>query len=82
MSTIPRPNTPRRDKTFNLRLDVELYDAAMAKAEYGLGAAIRALLRGYVRGDIEIQPADMLHELTSAPRVRRKPRKPPAKRPK
>jgi hypothetical protein len=71
----------RRDKTFNLRMDVELYDAAMAKAEYGLGPAIRALLRAYVRGAVEIPPADMTRELTSAPyqRKRRQPRT-PAKR--
>jgi hypothetical protein len=64
----------RRDKTFNLRMDVELYDAAMAKAAYGLGPAIRALLRAYVRGAVEIPPADMERELTSAPHVQRNPR--------
>lgn len=71
----------RRDKTFNLRMDLELYNAAMAKAEYGLGPAIRALLRAYVRGAVDIPAADMEHELTSAPHVQRNPRRrPPAKR--
>lgn len=53
----------------------------MARAEYGLGPAIRALLRAYVRGAVEIPAADMAHELTSAPyqRKQRQPRA-PAKR--
>jgi hypothetical protein len=71
----------RRDKTFNLRMDIELYNAAMAKAEYGLGPAMRALLRAYVRGAVEIPPADMARELTSAPHILRNPRqRRPAKR--
>jgi hypothetical protein len=71
-----QPNdASRRDKTFNLRMDVELYDAAMGKAEYGLGPAIRALLRAYVRGAVEIPPADLARELTSAPHIQRNPRR-------
>ena len=69
------PGAARRDKTFNLRMEVDLYDAAMAKAEYGLGPAIRALLRAYVRGAVEIPAADLERELTSAPHVQRNPRR-------
>ncbi len=65
----------RRDKTFNLRMDLELYNSAMAKAAYGLGPAIRALLRAYVRGAVEIPAADMERELTSAPHIQRNPRR-------
>ncbi len=63
-----------KEKTFNIRLDEDLYEAAMDKAELGLAPVIRALLRSYVAGDIILDPSLLYRELSSAPRIRRKPR--------
>lgn len=70
--------SPLRDKAFHIRMDSALFAAAMAKAgEVGLGPVVRALLRAYIRGDVEIKPDDLLKELTTAPKGprKRKPRK-------
>jgi hypothetical protein len=75
----PEPRRPR-ERQFNIRIDAELYAAAMRKAQqYGLGPVIRALLRAFVRGDVALKADDLLAEMTTAPRGR-KPRKSP-KRP-
>jgi hypothetical protein len=78
----PPPSAPayvRRDRQINVRIDAELYEAAMAKAyAYGLGAVIRALVRAYVRGDTKLREEDLRLELTTAPRERRPRKRKPA----
>jgi hypothetical protein len=67
-----------RTKAFNIRIDSALFEAAKAKARgVGLGPVIRALLKAYIRGDVEPKPADLDSELATAPKgpPRRKPRK-------
>jgi hypothetical protein len=79
----PKPPPVRRARAFNVRIDPELYDAAMDKAyRYGLAAAIRALLRRYVNGQVQLSDAELEREATPAPRrprERRPPRRKPAK---
>jgi hypothetical protein len=50
-------------------MDPALFDAASDKAgEYGLGPVVRALLRAYIRGEVEPRAADLLKELSTAPK--------------
>lgn len=71
----PPPWPVLRDKTFNVRIEPELYDAAVEKADaLGVAAIVRAFLRAYVRGAVEPPSEDLAKELQWAPR-RRKPRK-------
>jgi hypothetical protein len=76
------PPTPKRAQQFNLRIDPELYAAAMGKAApHGLGTIIRALLRAFVRGDVRLPADDLLRETAAAPRGRPgKPRRKTRKR--
>jgi hypothetical protein len=76
-----QPMPPQRDTQFSLRIDPGLLRQAGDKAQGygGLAAVIRALLRAFVRGDVEPHAADMDHELTAISVRRRKPRKAPSK---
>lgn len=66
----------RREKAFNLRIDVELYEAAMkTAAPYGLSALIRALLKAHVNGEIQLKSDALPKEMTRAPRVPKQKRK-------
>ena len=76
----PLPAGVLREKQINIRIDADLLDAATEKAApYGLAPVIRAFLRAFARGAVEIPKGDFMIELLSAPRgrpARRKPRKP------
>jgi hypothetical protein len=70
-----------RDKTFNVRIDSALYEAAATKAAgIGVAAVVRALLRAFVRGAVELPAEDLDKELMWAPRMARKPRQPKRRR--
>lgn len=77
--TTDKPPTAAREKAFHVRMDDALFAQAMARAgEYGLGPVIRALLRAYIRGEVDVKSDDLLKELATAPKgpqPRRKPRK-------
>lgn len=67
-----------RGKAFNIRIDDTLFEAAKDKARgVGLGPVIRALLKAYIRGDVEPAQQDLDSELTTAPKgpKRRRPAK-------
>ena len=68
-----QPNK-HRDKQLNVRINRDLYDTAMERAaEFGLGVVVRALLRAYVAGEVELLEVDLLQEATPAPRLKAKP---------
>jgi hypothetical protein len=68
-----------REKQLNVRIDADLLDEAADKAApYGLGPVIRAFLRAFVKGSVELPPDELLRELVSARRGRVKGK--PAKR--
>jgi hypothetical protein len=69
-----KPANAHRDKQLNVRISRDLYDAAMERAaQFGLGVVVRALLRAYVAGEVELLEADLLREATPAPRLKAKP---------
>jgi hypothetical protein len=75
------PATASREQQINVRIDSELHQAATERAApYGLAPVIRAFLRAFARGAVELPTEDLLREMASAPRgrpARHKPRKPP-----
>lgn len=75
MTPHQQPNV-HRDKQLNVRIDRDLYDAAMDRAaEFGLGVVVRALLRAYVAGEVELLEASLFQEATPAPRLKLKPKR-------
>lgn len=75
-----QPNA-HRHKQLNVRIDRDLYDAAMDRAaEFGLGVVVRALLRAYVAGEVGLSEAQLLQEATPAPRLKRKTKRAPKSR--
>jgi hypothetical protein len=51
-----QPEKTHRDKQLQVRIDDELHDAALGKAQgfgWSLGAVVRALLRSWVEGNSE-----------------------------
>jgi hypothetical protein len=75
--TLPKRPDAHRDKQLNVRIDVDLYDAAMDRSgEFGLGVVVRALLRAYVAGQLEISEGDLIREATPAPRLKSRTKSP------
>jgi hypothetical protein len=76
MPNDPPPTQPKRpdahrDRQLNVRINWDLYDAAMERSgEFGLGVVVRALLRAYVAGQVELSEAEMIREATPAPRLK------------
>ncbi|MCC6187648.1 MAG: hypothetical protein IT318_01330 [Anaerolineales bacterium] len=80
MTQHKQPNA-HRDKQLNVRIDRDLYDAAMDRAaEFGLGAVVRALLRAYVAGKVELLEAELVQEVTPAPRLKLRTKRSPKPR--
>ena len=68
---IPLQATNSREQQLNIRIDAALHEAATEKAApYGLGPVIRAFLRAFARGAVELPTEDLLREMASAPRGR------------
>ncbi len=65
-----------RDKILILRIESDLHDSATkAATSYGLSALVRALLKAYLRGDVQLQPKDLTREMVGpqrGPRGKRK----------
>ena len=70
-ATPRKPPNTHRDKQLNVRIDRDLYDAAMDRSgDFGLGVVVRALLRAYVAGEVELPEIDLVQEATPAPRLK------------
>lgn len=70
------PNQPaqaKKETQIQFRVDAELYEAVTKAARpFGLSVIVRALLRAYIRGDVQLKQEDLLRELASATRGRKR----------
>lgn len=84
MSEPPKPGRKHRDKQLKVRIDDELNDAALKKAQsvgWSLGSVVRALLRSWVEDRSEGPTAEEVgRESVAAEKRPRKPKTPATKK--